>query len=1063
MKKKKIIYRILEVLLLAGFLFIMTYSVNNSIVNWYSSDMEQALMDTGIQVTQAYDKYSLGSAVRERLYQALARISTQFIADETIEYNSEMMKELKQLIDVDGVYILDSSGRVIAASDRISNVLHPGYIRDLLNISEDQPVSKVISIGNIITVEDAEKYYLIDPDAPEDEVYFGEDDLLISGYLGDNRILVLRQDGNRIMRISTFASNTEEVLQNSNYGPNGFYLLGTGEYLLYNPIPWEGEFVLYQDLEIPPVHEFESAAKKVRLAGKDYLCRSLHYSSELPDDYLMCFLPYSEVTNVVIFVAVGETAAVLLAFWIMHASAQVISLKEDKKRISAKRRLVGGLLIGILLTVIISVLTMTLFLYSIETRDTKIKAEYLSMSVGGLDLFQEDGEKIYRSYMERIAKTSARLLSNNKELQSPEGLRKLAEDINAGVVLLLDSQGTVISSSRNYNGLKLPYSKDDTASEFRWLLYGKDAIVQKTANASFLYEPYYYSGAPMIDQENNYNGMVMIGLPVSSHDEMVSSTSLDSMVSSYGGNENMSLMAIERSSGRIFSNNIIFTDTNIKDLNITEEILKDGYTGFINIYQTEFIFCCAGGDKYITAASYQSLLTPLTGLAGGLILSIYGIMAEILFMVLRFAEIESEKNIRLTEEEKNRTRTTMDVIPYVLSGGAFLLMVFSRFFLHSNDMAFYVFVNDWAKGIHIYSITRCLLTAIAAWFVYNTINLILKALYPFLPTRQETILRLFMSVLKYAVTIGTIIYCAGMLGAPASSLVAISGVVTLIFSMGAQSLVADILSGLFIIFEGTYKVGDMITIDQWHGQVREIGIRNTRIFDRIENNVKVINNSTIRNIINYSETLSDCSVTIAVDYDQDYAILERIVKEEIPVMQKNIKYPIRNLRLKGIEEFQDSGILLKFASNCRNEDHVDVQRAMRREIKAMFDRHGIVVPFPQVVLSDRSESLPEFMVTKQAIPPQDLPEEETPESETKKTSPEKKVSEEKKEPEKKKEAPEKKDPEKKESKEKKDPEEKQKAEGKKAPAAKADAAPAKKESEAKKASERKPKPEEKQD
>ena len=73
------------------------------------------------------------------------------------------------------------------------------------------------------------------------------------------------------MRISTFASNTEEVLQNSNYGPNGFYLLGTGEYLLYNPIPWEGEFVLYQDLEIPPVHEFESAAKKVRLAGKDYL------------------------------------------------------------------------------------------------------------------------------------------------------------------------------------------------------------------------------------------------------------------------------------------------------------------------------------------------------------------------------------------------------------------------------------------------------------------------------------------------------------------------------------------------------------------------------------------------------------------------------------------------------------------------------------------------------------------------------------------------------------------------------------------------------------------------
>jgi small conductance mechanosensitive channel len=105
----------------------------------------------------------------------------------------------------------------------------------------------------------------------------------------------------------------------------------------------------------------------------------------------------------------------------------------------------------------------------------------------------------------------------------------------------------------------------------------------------------------------------------------------------------------------------------------------------------------------------------------------------------------------------------------------------------------------------------------------------------------------------------------------------------------AESLtegVADIIAGLFIVFEGTFKVGDMITVDDWHGQVQEIGIRNTTIRDLILEDVKIMNNSTIRSIINYSERPCWSPITVGVDYDTDIPALEAAFEREKAGMKK---------------------------------------------------------------------------------------------------------------------------------------------------------------------------------
>ena len=165
---------------------------------------------------------------------------------------------------------------------------------------------------------------------------------------------------------------------------------------------------------------------------------------------------------------------------------------------------------------------------------------------------------------------------------------------------------------------------------------------------------------------------------------------------------------------------------------------------------------------------------------------------------------------------------------------------------------------------------------------------------------------------------------------------------------------ADILSGFFIIFEGTYKVGDMITVDDWHGQVMEIGIRNTKIRDLISSDVKIMNNSTVKNVINFSVYPSFAPIMIGVEYGVDLHKLEEIVEREKPVIKKNIPYMIGELMYLGVEEFADSAVILKFQVACKNQDYLKAKRALNREIKLMFDRNGINVPFPQIVLNTRN-------------------------------------------------------------------------------------------------------------
>ena len=212
-----------------------------------------------------------------------------------------------------------------------------------------------------------------------------------------------------------------------------------------------------------------------------------------------------------------------------------------------------------------------------------------------------------------------------------------------------------------------------------------------------------------------------------------------------------------------------------------------------------------------------------------------------------------------------------------------------------------------------------------------------------------TISRLIVNFLKWAIAIATFFFILDAWGAPASAMIASAGVITLIIGLGSQALVADILAGVFIVFEGDFQVGDIIVVDGWRGEVQSIGIRTTKLIDA-GYNVKIVNNSQIKTIINQTKELSLAKCYVSTRYEDRIENIEAIIADNIDKIKEKIPAIVEGPYYKGVAELGESSVDLLFVAKCKEADIYQVQRDLNREIKIMFDNNDIGIPFPQLVV-----------------------------------------------------------------------------------------------------------------
>ena len=227
-----------------------------------------------------------------------------------------------------------------------------------------------------------------------------------------------------------------------------------------------------------------------------------------------------------------------------------------------------------------------------------------------------------------------------------------------------------------------------------------------------------------------------------------------------------------------------------------------------------------------------------------------------------------------------------------------------------------------------------------------------------------TISKLIANFLKWVIAIAAVFFVMDAWGADTTTMIASAGVVTLIIGLGSQSLVADILAGIFIVFEGDFQVGDIVIIDGWRGEVISIGIRTTKLIDA-GGNVKIVNNSEIKTLVNQTKELSVAKAYVSISYDTRIERVEAVIADNIGKMREAIPAIVDGPYYKGVSELGDSGVQLLFVAKCKEDDIYQVQRDLNRVIKIIFDDNSIEIPFNQIVVHDAEKEAQAALTKKE--------------------------------------------------------------------------------------------------
>jgi small conductance mechanosensitive channel len=222
-------------------------------------------------------------------------------------------------------------------------------------------------------------------------------------------------------------------------------------------------------------------------------------------------------------------------------------------------------------------------------------------------------------------------------------------------------------------------------------------------------------------------------------------------------------------------------------------------------------------------------------------------------------------------------------------------------------------------------------------------------------TALTSVLRSVTSVVVLAIA-GFMVL--GEVGVDVAPLLAGAGVIGLALGFGAQSLVKDFLSGLFILVEDQFGVGDIVDLDlQTTGTVEAVSLRTTRLRS-VDGTVWHVPNGDIRRVGNksqhWSRALLDVEVAYETDIDHASAVIKRVADELWRQREDILEEP----EVWGVERLGINSVVIRLVVKTRPADQYDVSRQLRKRLKEAFDDERIEIPFAQQVVWNRGDPAP---------------------------------------------------------------------------------------------------------
>lgn len=221
----------------------------------------------------------------------------------------------------------------------------------------------------------------------------------------------------------------------------------------------------------------------------------------------------------------------------------------------------------------------------------------------------------------------------------------------------------------------------------------------------------------------------------------------------------------------------------------------------------------------------------------------------------------------------------------------------------------------------------------------------------YIKKRTYTFTSVVSNLIVVVSVIAAALIIADMAGISVTPLLAGAGVAGIVIGFGAQSLIKDLINGVFILFEQWFQVNDIVKIGDTAGTVERLNLRTTVIRD-LEGIVHYIPNGEITKLSNMTQLWSRALVEVGVHYDEDLDKVVDVLEEVFDDITKDKKYKKVILERPqilgdgGVNELGDSAVTFKIICKTKPAEQWTISRQLRKKIKEKFDEKGIEIPYP---------------------------------------------------------------------------------------------------------------------
>ena len=214
-----------------------------------------------------------------------------------------------------------------------------------------------------------------------------------------------------------------------------------------------------------------------------------------------------------------------------------------------------------------------------------------------------------------------------------------------------------------------------------------------------------------------------------------------------------------------------------------------------------------------------------------------------------------------------------------------------------------------------------------------------------LDRKAKTIFNIFTTIIKYVIFAIAMVLILQVHGVNVNSLIAGLGLVSVIAGFALQDPIKDIITGMNIVSDEYFSIGDSIKIDEIEGKVIDLDVRTTKIKDFKTGNILTIANRNISK----AEIISDeLYIDIPLSYELEPELAEKVIDEIIMTVQKVEN--VNDAKYLGLQSFEASCMIYKIKIMCKPEFKLHIRRMSNMIIKLSLNKNGIAIPYPQITI-----------------------------------------------------------------------------------------------------------------